>query len=276
MKSILMRITLISFLFVLFIPNLTSAELKTFVKEYIYQASDEDSKNSSRTIALREVKRLLLEELGTYLESVTEVQNFQLTKDQITTLTAGIVMTEVVDDKWDGRTYWLKAKITVDSAAVIKSIDTLRKDRVKTKELEEIRKHSDALLKENERLRKELLLAKGKNRPEAEAAYDKTIKELTAIELNKMGDVRSCRNCFKSFKAWHLTRSSRGEAYYEGGLEEMAAKERWKEAAIKLYFGDRPLSFIHANFRYPARSLCELCRHSPESLFCLCAAGSEI
>lgn len=163
------------------------AESKTFIKEYSYQASEDDSRNSSRTLALREVKRLLLEELGTYLESVTEVQNFQLTKDQITTLTAGIVMTEVVDDKWDGRIYWLKAKITVDSAAVIKSIDTLRKDRVKTKELEEIRKHSDALLKENERLRKELHLAKGKKRPEAEAAYDKTIKELTAIEWKENG-----------------------------------------------------------------------------------------
>ena len=49
-----------------------------------------------------------------------------------------------------------------------------------------------------------------------------------------------------------------------------------KEAVKKLYFGGRPLSLIHANFQYPARSLCELCRHSPESLFWLCAGGSEI
>ncbi|MCX5855963.1 MAG: hypothetical protein NTZ24_15580, partial [Deltaproteobacteria bacterium] len=88
MKSYLMRITLISFLLVLILPNLTFAEQKTFVKEYTYHAGDEDSRNSSRTIALREVKRLLLEELGTYLESVTEVKDFKLTKDQITTLTA--------------------------------------------------------------------------------------------------------------------------------------------------------------------------------------------
>jgi hypothetical protein len=99
--------------------------MKTFIKEYTYQASEDDSRNSSRTLALREVKRLLLEELGTYLESVTEVQNFQLTKDQITTLTAGIVQTEIVDEKWDGHSYWLRARITADSADVIKKIDAL-------------------------------------------------------------------------------------------------------------------------------------------------------
>jgi hypothetical protein len=67
MKSSLIRINLIFILLVLFIPSLTSAETKIFTKEYTYHAGDEDSKNSSRTIALREVKRLLLEELGTYL-----------------------------------------------------------------------------------------------------------------------------------------------------------------------------------------------------------------
>lgn len=189
MKSTLTRITLISILLVLFTPNITFAETKTFIKEYTYQASDEDSKNSCRTIALREVKRILLEELGTYLESVTEVQNFQLTKDQITTLTAGIVKTEIVDEKWntDNLKYWLKSKIAVDPNEVIKSIDALRKDRLKTTELEEVRRRSDELLKENERLRKELAVAKGEKREEQKTAYDQTIKELAAVELLEKG-----------------------------------------------------------------------------------------
>lgn len=187
MTSTLARITLLSFLFLLFIPHFTSAEMKTFIKEYTYQASEDDSRNSSRTIAMREVKRLLLEELGTYLESVTEVQNFQLTKDQITTLTAGIVKTEIVDEKWDGRTYWLRAKIATDSGQVVKAIDTLRKDRVKSKELEKVRHRSEILLKENSILRKELATARGENRQKTAVAYNKTIKELTAIEWFESG-----------------------------------------------------------------------------------------
>jgi len=187
MKSILARITLISFLIIFFIPNLTAAETKTFVREYTYQAGDEDSKNSSRTIALREIKRLLLEELGTYLESETEVQNFQLTKDQITTLTAGIVQTQLVEESWNGRTYWIKAKINANSGDVIKSIDALRKNRVKTKELAEVRKRSDDLLKENERLRKDLTTSKGKKKQKNAVAYNKTIKGLNVAEWFEIG-----------------------------------------------------------------------------------------
>jgi len=182
MKSNIARITLVFFLFLLSIPHFVAAETKTFVREYTYQAGDEDSKNSSRTIALREVKRLLLEELGTYLESTSEVQNFQLTKDQIITLTAGIVQTELVEEKWDGRTYWIKAIIQADSGDVIKTIDNLRKDRQKTKELEEIRKKSDDLLKENARLRRELATAKGEKKKKDTEAYKKTIQDLNAME----------------------------------------------------------------------------------------------
>ncbi|KAF0123669.1 MAG: hypothetical protein FD151_158 [bacterium] len=42
-------------------------------------------------------------------------------------------------ETWDGKTYWLKAKIEADPDEVIKSVDSLRKDHQKTKELEETR-----------------------------------------------------------------------------------------------------------------------------------------
>ena len=63
-----------------------------------------------------------------------------MTKDQITTLTAGIVSTEVIEDTWDGKVYWLKAKIAANPQDD-KSIDSLRKDREKFKE-SEIKKKS--------------------------------------------------------------------------------------------------------------------------------------
>jgi tetratricopeptide (TPR) repeat protein len=179
--------TLLSFLIALFIPNVTSAEMKTFIKEYSYQASEDDSRNSSRTLAMREAKRLLLEELGTYLESITEVQTFQLTKDQITMLTAGIVQIEIVEEKWDGHTYWLKSKIKADPGDVIKSIDALRKDRQKTKELEDVRNRWEDSLKEIERLRQELTTATGEKRKKDTASYNKTIKDLNATEWFEKG-----------------------------------------------------------------------------------------
>ena len=190
MKSSLIRINLIFILLlILFIPNLTSAESKKFIKEYTYQASEDDSKNSSRTIALREIKRLLLEELGTYLESETEVKNFQLTKDQITTLTAGIVKTEIMDEKWDGKSYYLKAKILADPEVVVKSIDLLRKDRDKFRELEEIRKKVDELFRENEILRSELKTAKGPDIQKKKQEYADNIKQFPAVEWFERGNL---------------------------------------------------------------------------------------
>jgi tetratricopeptide (TPR) repeat protein len=228
MKSTLSKITLLSFLFLLFIPHFTSAETKTFIKEYTYQASEDDSRNSSRTLALREVKRLLLEELGTYLESVTEVQNFQLTKDKIFTLTAGIVQTEIVDERWDGRTYWLRAKIAADSGDITKNINALRNDREKTKELEEVRKKSDEQLREITRLRKELAAAKDVNREKGKAAYNNAISSLTRVEwfekgyaYNISGDYGNAINAFT--KAIELDQKyanayvNRGFAHYKLG-----------------------------------------------------------
>ncbi len=182
----------------LFIPvlffimaNRVLAETKVFVEEYIYQASDADSKLSSRAIALEQVKRLLLEKLGTYLESETEVKNFQMTKDQIITLTAGIVRAEIIDEKWDGRIYTLKAKIEVDPRDVTSSIEKLRQNRQKTKELEETRKKADEALKEVEKLKKELEIAKAGTLDLGH--YNEAVNRLSATDWFTKGYVYSSR-----------------------------------------------------------------------------------
>ena len=112
------------------------AEDITFTKEYTYQASDIDSKVSSRANALQEVKRALLQQLGTYLISETQVKNYRMTKDQVTTLTAGIVSAEILQERWDGTSYYLRAKLTVDPQEVANAVKVLGDDREKTRELE--------------------------------------------------------------------------------------------------------------------------------------------
>ncbi|MBM2837536.1 MAG: repeat-containing protein YrrB [Deltaproteobacteria bacterium] len=158
-------LTALSFLFA---AQSAHAEEVTFVKEYSYQASEADSKLTARAIALEQVKRLLLEELGTYLISETEVKNFQLTKDKITTLSAGIVMTQILEDKWNGETYYLKARIKADPKEVTSTLDNLRHDMQKGKELEESKKRADEALAEVARLRAELEAVKGDKQKQAE------------------------------------------------------------------------------------------------------------
>ena len=218
-----------------------SAETKTFIKEYTYQAGDEDSKNSCRIIALREVKRLLLEELGTYLESETEVKNFQMTKDQIVTLTAGIVGTELIEEKWNTENlkYWLKARISANP----QDVDNLRKDRAKVKELEELRKKSEKLLKENERLTKELKTVKGDAKKEAAQAYKRNIDNLSATEWFERGyELYTSGNHTEAAKAYSKAMelspqsenayNNRGIAYANLGDYQQAIEDYNK--AIKL------------------------------------------
>ena len=243
MKFRLTRITSLFFLLILFVPYCAFAETKTFIKEYTYQASEDDSRNSSRVTALREVKRLLLEELGTYLESITEVKNFQLTKDQINSLTAGIVRTEIVDEKWNGEKYWIKTKIVADENDVIKSIDNLRKDRDKSRELEDTKKRADAILEENKKLREELALAKGNAKQQVQRRYDKSIKELSAFEWLESGYKNHMQGDFNAAIAdytkaielnpkFDLAYNNRGMAYHALGKYNEALAEYNKSTEL--------------------------------------------
>ncbi|MCL4536131.1 MAG: hypothetical protein M1610_00845 [Nitrospirae bacterium] len=182
-----MKIFIFAVLNIFLFAGLSHAEKVTFVKEYTYQASELDSKASCRTISLEMVKRLLLEELGTYLISETEVKDFKLTKDQVKTYSAGIVGAEIIEEKWDGKTYWLKAKVSADPKEAAKALKKIVDDKYQAKQLEDSRKKAEELTKENERLRKQLeAIAKSKKRDtkaEAKKAkeYEKTIRGLMQL-----------------------------------------------------------------------------------------------
>ena len=87
-----------------------NAESRTFVREYYYQAGESDSKISSRTKALTEVKRLLLEEIGVYLESYINYSeektedriSSQFLKKEIEQISAGITETSILEENWTG------------------------------------------------------------------------------------------------------------------------------------------------------------------------------
>jgi len=162
-----------------------SAKPVSYVKEYAYQAGEMDSKLSCRTIALEQVKRLLLEELGTYIISETVVTDFKLTKDQISCFTAGLVKTVIIDEQWDGKTFVLTAKISVDTDELIRSIDNIRKDHEQSKTLEDLRKKNEGALNKIEKLNKEIKTG-GVGKAQEEK-YAKVLNELNAIDWFKKG-----------------------------------------------------------------------------------------
>ncbi len=234
----------ISFVFIMVLllsATTTFAKVVTYMKEYHYQAGEADSKLSARTIALEQVKRLLLEELGTYIVSETTVKNFELTKDQISSFTTGIVMTVIIDEKWDGKTYFLKAKIAADSDELVRLIDQLRRDHEQSMNWEEMRKKTDEALKEIERLKKEI--EKGKGDKVSQEKYDKAVNELNAAYWFNKGMLKyRTQNHQEAMEAYnkaieidpHYASAYAGRAaiYNHSGKYPQALKE--SEQAIKL------------------------------------------
>jgi tetratricopeptide (TPR) repeat protein len=161
------------------------AEMKTFIKEYTYQASELDSKNSCKAIATEQLKRTLLEELGTYVESKTVVKDSQLDKDEITTLTAGVVQVVVMDEKWDGTVYWLKAQVKADPDEVAASIDKLRNDEQLVHDLEEARAEAAQAMEEAEVLRQQLAQTTADKQKQEQ--YNETMNQLVASDYFERG-----------------------------------------------------------------------------------------
>ena len=125
MKRVIMLVVLLLSLTTL------KAEKRTFIREYSYQASENDSKVSARQKAMTEVKRLLVEELGVYIESyvnyTVEEKNSKISNDFLTNeirqISAGIADTKIIEEQWNGELYYVKAEITADPTEVIRLIN---------------------------------------------------------------------------------------------------------------------------------------------------------
>jgi len=164
---------------------MTNAEQRVVEKEYTYKASDIDSKISCRAIALEQVKRLVLEEIGTLVYGKTEVVNYQLESDQIISLTAGIVGIKVLSEKWDGESYYIKAQATVDDDNIAKDINALLQNQNQVAEIDSINKKVDELLDEIEKLKADIqsMPDQSSQKQEYIARYDDSITQLRSVEL---------------------------------------------------------------------------------------------
>lgn len=136
------------------IKNKANKRVKNIVKEYSYNTSDDDSKNTAREKALTQVKTLILEEIGVFVESYLEIDKtvsdkkyHSYFKQEIKNLTAGIVKTKIIDEKFNGRTYYVKASVLVDPDSVSEGITEILKIKANKAEVQKL----SSLLKSKEK-----------------------------------------------------------------------------------------------------------------------------
>ncbi len=122
-----------------FVSTLSHAGDKEFIRSYTYIAGEADSKISARQMAMQEVKRELLSEIGTYIYArIDTSENSKgevYAKQEIRALTAGIVKLETLEESWNGYQFYIKAKMVSDPDQVVKHINELVHDDRQTESL---------------------------------------------------------------------------------------------------------------------------------------------
>lgn len=122
-------------IFLVFIITFSSASFSAtqeYIRDYDYQATDYDSKYTSRINAIDGVKRELIEELGTYLNSVVNINedsygNKYASRD-IVTITAGITQLDFLEEDWNRVRYYIKALIKADPDDVLIQVKAIREN----------------------------------------------------------------------------------------------------------------------------------------------------
>jgi len=114
-----------------------------------YRMGDHDTRNDAVRLAVEAAKREALEQVATYLESVTEIKNMDVTRDDIRTYTAGIVMVldQQITTRLEGQTAVVRADLTaqVDPDEVAQAITALRENESAKTELAALRSETDQL-----------------------------------------------------------------------------------------------------------------------------------
>lgn len=172
--------------FFLFPATPTFAEIKTIAVTGEFRMGDNDTRADAKRLALQDAKRLALEKAGTYIESITEVKNFQISRDELRAYTAGIVevMEQVTKSTMEGETTVMRVDVTcrIDTDVVARQIDSLRMNEGAKMELVDLREERNRLRQELEEKNREMATLKSKSAIEAVAQERQRI--LTRDDVN--------------------------------------------------------------------------------------------
>ena len=136
----------------LVLPDCSSADLRTVIGEGEYRMGDRDTREDAVRLATEEAKRHALEQVATYIESISVSNAVDMTKDEIRTYTAGVV--HVIDQ--EVRIYIeqdaviVRADVTalVDPDEVTQAITALRKNEEAREQVRLLKTEVDTLHRE--------------------------------------------------------------------------------------------------------------------------------
>lgn len=114
------------------LPLTSFAKMEIIYVTHKYTMGDNDSKNDARRMCFLEAKRKAIEKAGTYIESLTEVKDARLTKDEVRAYSSALLKVETVKENWklvgNNMAVILKVKADVDTSHILKELSKIGKD----------------------------------------------------------------------------------------------------------------------------------------------------
>ncbi len=166
----------------------SAAEIKIITATGEYRMGDNDTRTDAKRLALLDAKRLALEQAGTYLESVTEIKNLSIARDELNAYTAGIVEVAELDTKdvLDGATHVIRVQVTakIDMDVAIRGVDAFYKNEHAKAELLKLRVERDQLKQVIETKTRELIALTSK--AEIEVVSKQRQQALTKVDLHDL------------------------------------------------------------------------------------------
>ncbi len=143
---------------------LTFSKTMTFEGSGEYVLGDNDTITEAKKFALQEAKRVVLEKMGTYIQSQTEIKNYQVTKDEIITYSQGSIKIKQLDEQRfqvGEKSLGIRINITAEanSDEIFAKLDSISGQESLINDIAEMKKEYDLLKKQiaqiNNSLKKE-------------------------------------------------------------------------------------------------------------------------
>jgi len=108
------------------------AKTVTFIRDYTYNASENDSKVSARRAALEQLQKAAIEEVGVHVQSsvvnhdtVTQGKLKREMQLNFKTFSQALTKTKILEEKWNGESFYIKAEIEVDPNSITLAMNGL-------------------------------------------------------------------------------------------------------------------------------------------------------
>lgn len=160
-----MKLVAASFLLLFFFTNSAKAEI--YVREYDRIVTEFESIESSRAIAFDQIRRILLAELGVFINHELVVKSndgSEKVSEDLNIVSAGFVSLNVLEEKVEQNRYYLKAELSVDPVEVKENLGFYERSQMLRDQITFLANRTSRLGQEIDTAREEIEEAKLTNK----------------------------------------------------------------------------------------------------------------